>query len=97
MSIFDIDIKPITKKFLKSKGFIRREKAFIHKDFPGIFIYTSDYPINLRNLGHQPNTASILYYSAWEGFERIDFDNVYTERDVEMVLGVWEQKYKNKW
>lgn len=97
MSIFDTDIDPITEKFLKSKGFIKRQKAFIHKDLPGVFIYTGDYPVNFRNSGHQPNTATILYYSAWDGFERMDFDNIYTERDVEMVLSVWEKKYKNKW
>lgn len=95
MSIFDTDINPITEEFLKSKGFIKHNKIFVHKILSGIFIYPSNYPINLD--GRQPNTATILYYSAWDGFERIDFDNIYTERDVEMVLSVWEQNYKYKW
>lgn len=96
MSIFDIDSKPITKKFLKSKGFIRRWKAFRHKTLPGVIIYTSNYPKNLRTSDRQPNTALIVYYSPWLGLEHVCFDNIYTERDVEMVLSVWEKKYKNK-
>ena len=95
MSILDIDSKPITEEFLKSKGFIKHNEIFIHKILSGIFIYPSNYPINLR--GYQPNTAMILYYNTAEGFESIYINDVYTERDVEMVLGVWEQKYKNKW
>lgn len=98
MSIFDIDSKPITKKFLKSKGFIRSHKAFVHKSTPGIVIYTCNYPINLRGLHHrQPNTAEIMYYAMWHKIEHVYFDNIYTERDVEMVLSVWEKNYKNKW
>lgn len=97
MSIFDIDSKPITKKFLKSKGFIKYYKTFKHKNLPGVIIYPCNYPINLRNSEHQPNTAEIVYYSPWHGFEHIYFDNIYTERDVEYVLSVWEKKYKNKW
>ena len=96
MSIFDIDSKPITKKFLKSKGFIRCQKSFRHKTLPGVIIYSCNYPVNLRNPKAQPNTALILYYSAWYGFEYVHFDNIYTERDVEFVLSVWEKKYKNK-
>lgn len=97
MSIFDIDSKPITKKFLKSKGFIRCMKSFRHKTLPGVIIYTCNYPVNFRNSECQPNTAEIAYYSAWHGFEHVYFDNIYTERDVEYVLNVFEQKYKNKW
>lgn len=96
MSIFDIDSKPITKKFLKSKGFIRRQKSFRHKTLPGVIIYTCNYPANFRNLERQPNTATIVYYSPYGGFDYIYFDNIYTERDVEFVLSVWEKKYKNK-
>ena len=94
MSILDIDSKPITEEFLKSKGFIKYNEIFVHNTLPGIFIYPSDYPINLR--GYQPNTATILYYSTVDGFESIHFDDVYTERDVERVLSVVEAKYKNK-
>ena len=94
MSILDIDSKPITEEFLKSKGFIKYNEIFVHNTLPGIFIYPSNYPINLR--GYQPNTASILYYSAAEGFESIYVNDVYTERDIEMVLGVWKQKHKYK-
>lgn len=97
MNIFDIDSKPITKKFLKSKGFIRFHKSFRHKTLPGVIIYTSNYPKNLRNSERQPNTADIIYFNAWHGSEHVYFDNIYTERDVEMVLSVWEKKYKNKW
>ena len=97
MSIFDIDSKPITKKFLKSKGFIRCQKSFRYKTLPGVIIYTCNYPKNLRNSEHQPNTAEIAYYSSWHGFDHVYFDNIYTERDVEFVLNVWEKKYKNKW
>lgn len=96
MSIFDIDSKPITKKFLKSKGFIRCQKSFRHKTLPGVIIYTCNYPKNLRNSERQPNTVDIAYYSVWHGFEHVYFDNIYTERDVEFVLSVWEKKYKNK-
>lgn len=94
MSIFDTDINPITEEFLKSKGFIKHNKIFVHKILSGIFIYPSNYPINLD--GRQPNTATILYYRTGEGFKSIHFDDVYTERDVEMVLSVWEQKNKYK-
>jgi len=97
MSIFDIDSKPITKKFLKSKGFIRCQKSFIYKTAPGVIIYTCNYPINFRSSSAQPNTAVIMYYGMWHKIEYIYFDNIYTERDVEMVLSVWEKKYKNKW
>lgn len=98
MSIFDIDSKPITKKFLKSKGFIRWQKSFRYKTTPGIIIYPCNYPIKFRSLGRQPNTAEIMYYDMWrQKMERVYFDNIYTERDVEMVLSVWENKYKNKW
>lgn len=98
MSIFDIDSKPITKKFLKSKGFIRSYKKFIYKTSPGVIIYTCNYPINLRNSECQPNTAVIRYYSILSNkIEYVYFDNIYTERDVEMVLSVWEKNYKNKW
>lgn len=98
MSIFDIDSKPITKKFLKSKGFIRCQKSFRYKTSPGVIIYTCNYPINFRNSEHQPNTAMITYYSILSNkIEYVYFDNIYTERDVEMVLNVWEKKYKNKW
>lgn len=96
MSIFDIDSKPITKKFLKSKGFIRCWKSFRHKTLPGVIIYTSNYPKNLRNSECQPNRAEIVCYDAWHGFDHVYFDNIYTERDVEFVLSVWEKKYKNK-
>ena len=96
MSIFDIDSKPITKKFLKSKGFIRRYKTFRHKTLPGVIIYPCNYPVNLRNSTEQPNTTEIVYYSMWHGLEHVYFDNIYTERDVEYVLSVWEKKYKNK-
>jgi hypothetical protein len=96
MSIFDIDSKPITKKFLKSKGFIRCQKSFRHKTLPGVIIYTCNYPVNHRNSQAQPNTARILYYNAWHRFEYVHFNNIYTERDVEFVLSVWETKYKNK-
>ena len=92
MSIFDTE--PITEEFLKSKGFVKHNEIFVHKTLSGIFIYPSDYPVNLR--GYQPNTATILYYRTGEGFKSIHFDDVYTERDVEMVLSVWEQKNKYK-
>ena len=94
MSILDIDSKPITEEFLKSKGFIKHNEIFVHKILSGIFIYPSNYPINLR--GYQPNTAMILCYSTAEGFESIYVDDVYTERDVEMVLDMWKQKHKYK-
>ena len=97
MSIFDIDSKPITKKFLKSKGFIRCQKTFRHKTLPGVIIYPCNFPVNLRNPKAQPNTAVIVYYNAWHGFKYEHFDNIYTERDVEFVLSVWEIKYKVKW
>lgn len=98
MSIFDIDSKPITKKFLKSKGFIRCQKLFRHKTAPSIVIYTCNYPTNFRSLNRQPNTAEIMYYDIWrQNFTSVYFDNIYTERDVEYVLSVWEKKYKNKW
>ena len=90
MSIFDIDSKPITKKFLKSKGFIRFEKTFRFKTLPGVIIHTCNHPTN-------PNTAAIAYYNSWHGLSYVHFDNIYTERDVEMVLSVWEKKYKDKW
>ena len=96
MSIFDTDSKPITKKFLKSKGFRRYNKAFVHKT-SGVIIYTCNYPTNFRNFERQPNTAEITYYHVWHKNERVYFDNIYTERDVEMVLNVWEKNYKNKW
>ena len=94
MSIFDIDSKPITEEFLKSKGFIKHNEIFVHNTLPGIFIYPSDYPINLR--GYQPNTATISSYSVLKGCESIHFNDVYTERDVEMVLDIWKQKHKYK-
>lgn len=97
MSIFDIDSKPITKKFLKSKGFIRSHKAFVYRTSPGVVIYPCNYPINFRSIDRQPNTAEIMYFGMWHKIERVYFDNIYTERDVEMVLSVWENKYKNKW
>ena len=98
MSIFDTDSKPITKKFLKSKGFIRNHKAFVHKTASGVIIYTCNYPINFRSLHHQPNTAAVRYYNILHNkIEYVYFDNIYTERDVEMVLSVWEKNYKNKW
>lgn len=95
MSIFDID-KPITKKFLKSKGFIRSHKLFKHKTLPCVIIYTCNYPINLRNSSAQPNTAMIAYFNTSHILEKVYLDNIYTERDVEMVLSIAEQKYKNK-
>lgn len=98
MSIFDIDSKPITKKFLKSKGFIRCHKSFRYKSPPGIIIYTCNLPRNYRNKTAQPNTAMIRYYNILHNkIEYVYFDNIYTERDVEMVLSVWEKNYKNKW
>lgn len=98
MSIFDIDSKPITKKFLKSKGFIRWQKSFRHKTASGVIIHTCNLPINFRSVDRQPNTAMIRYYSILSNkIEYVYFDNIYTERDVEMVLSVWEKKYKNKW
>lgn len=96
MSIFDIDSKPITKKFLKSKGFIRFWKSFKHKTLPGVVIYPCNYPMNLRDSERQPNRAEIIYYSPYGGLDYIYIDNIYTERDVEYVLSVWENKYKNK-
>lgn len=96
MSIFDIDSKPITKKFLKSKGFIRCQKSFRHKTY-GVIIYPCNYPKNLRNSERQPNRADIVYLNICLEFDHVYFDNIYTERDVEYVLSVWEKKYKNKW
>ena len=95
MSIFDTDIKPITKKFLKSKGFIRSNKLFKHKTLPCVIIYTCNYPINLRNSSAQPNTAMIAYFNKSHDLEKVYFNNIYTERDVEMVLSMGETKYKN--
>ena len=95
MSIFDTDIKPITKKFLKSKGFIRSHKLFKHKTLPCVIIYTCNYPINLRNSSAQPNTAMIAYFNKSHNLEKVYFNNIYTERDVEMVLSMSETKYKN--
>lgn len=94
MSIFDIDSKPITKKFLKSKGFIRCQKSFKHRTLPCV-IYTCNYPINLRNSSAQPNTAMFAYFDAQYNIEKVYFNDIYTERDVEMVLSIGEQKYKN--
>ena len=96
MSIFDIDSKPITKKFLKSKGFIRCQKSFKHRTLPCVIIYTCNYPINLRNSSAQPNTAMIAYFNTQHNLEKVYFNNIYTERDVEMVLSVVGAKYKNK-
>ena len=95
MSILDTDIKPITKKFLKSKGFIRSHKLFKHKTLPCV-IYTCNYPINLRNSSAQPNTAMFADFDTQQNIEKVYFNNIYTERDVEMVLSVVEAKYKNK-
>lgn len=76
MSIFDID-KPITKKFLKSKGFKKCHKAYYSNDgFLGVQFYPCHYPKKLRCTGRQPNTATICYQNLWDGIKRIYFNDI---------------------
>lgn len=95
MSIFDID-KPITKKFLKSKGFKKCYKAYHSGNgFLGVRFYPCHYPKILRCIGKQPNTAIICHYDSLNSIEYIYFNDIYTENDINNVLGIWETKYKN--
>lgn len=87
MSIFDIDSKPITKKFLKSLGFRRQFKTYRYKNIEFIPCHI---PPKWRYSWKKPNSINILSYdpTMTYNWKHTVIEKVYTERDLLMALEV---------
>ena len=87
MSIFDIDSKPITKKFLKSLGFHRSYKTYVYKD---ITFIPCNIPLKWRYSWMKPNSIDISSYdpTMTYNWKHTVIEKVYTERDLLMALEV---------
>lgn len=88
MSIFDIDSKPITKKFLKSLGFHRSCKTYRYKNIEFIPCHI---PPKWRYSWKKPNSIDISsskYMTTYLTWKHTVIEKVYTERDLLMALEV---------
>lgn len=87
MSIFDIDSKPITKKFLKSLGFRRSCKAYRYNNIEFIPCHI---PPKWRYSWKKPNSIDISVYNFTlpATTKHTVIEKVYTERDLLMALEV---------
>lgn len=87
MSIFDIDSKPITKKFLKSLGFHRSCKTYRYKNIEFIPCHI---PPKWRYSWKKPNSVDISSCGSLiaPNWKHTVIEKVYTERDLLMALEV---------
>lgn len=87
MSIFDIDSKPITKKFLKSLGFHRSCKTYRYKNIEFIPCHIPPF---WRYSWKKPNSVDIASYGSLiaPNWKHTVIEKVYTERDLLMALEI---------
>ena len=94
MSIFDIDSKPITRKFLKSLGFRRKDKTYRYMNIEFIPCHI---PIKWRYGWRKPNSIDITHYDSLlsSDWRHTVIEKVYTERDLLMALETAKSLKKN--
>ena len=94
MSIFDIDSKPITKKFLKSLGFRRSCKTYRYNNIEFIPCHI---PPKWRYSWKKPNSIDIAVYDSMlsSDWRHTVIEKVYTERDLLIALETAKSLRKN--